>query len=131
MKKTLKERFDEKWIPVTETGCWLWTAHVRTKGYGRIIVNCKVKHAHRVSWELHKGPIPDGLCVLHKCDVPSCVNPDHLWLGTDKDNTQDMIKKGRKYKFTKEENRRGQRAMVRIKLAKKLERMNIQQRRQF
>lgn len=82
-------------------GCWIWTSFVDRKGYGRI--NTKdadgKKHftlAHRLSWEIHNGPIPDGLYVLHKCDVPLCSNPEHLFLGTQRDNMQDCIAKGRK-----------------------------------
>lgn len=65
-------------------------------GYANLRVNRKSIKAHRFSWELHNGPIPDGLKVLHKCDVRHCVNPDHLFLGTIKDNVDDMIQKGRK-----------------------------------
>lgn len=80
----------------TET-CWLWTATLSNKGYGKIGV-CnprRVASAHRVAWELTHGPIPDGLWVLHKCDVRACVNPSHLFLGMAKDNTDDMNRKGR------------------------------------
>ncbi|KKK76925.1 hypothetical protein LCGC14_2858760 [marine sediment metagenome] len=93
--KTSEERFNEKWIPVTETGCWLWMAHKNPNGYGTLRVDSVDFPAHRYSWMLHKGRIPEGLCVLHKCDTPLCVNPEHLWLGTKKDNTHDAIKKGR------------------------------------
>lgn len=84
------------WEYVNKTdGCWLWTGH-KTKGYGAISSSSdKYIAAHRFSWILHNGNIPKGLCVLHRCDNPSCVNPDHLFLGTLKDNTQDMVSKGR------------------------------------
>jgi hypothetical protein len=92
----LTERF---WTHVDKTGvCWVWTAVCSKRGYGQIRVS-KPKRTHllthRVSYELHFGPIPDGLWVLHNCDNPSCVRPDHLFLGTAKDNTQDMLRKGR------------------------------------
>lgn len=78
--------------------CWIWTASVDRKNYGRI-GKCdgttKWIAAHRLSYIIHHGPILDGLCVLHKCDNPPCVNPDHLFLGTIKDNSLDMYQKGR------------------------------------
>lgn len=84
--------------PVLGTPCWLWTASFGTAGYGQIGVGGAVGRpigAHRVSWELHNGPIPDGMCALHKCDVKACVNPEHLFTGTLIDNVADMMEKGR------------------------------------
>ena len=71
--------------------CWEWTGLKYPSGYGRF---CK-KYAHRFSYEIHKGEIYNNLKVCHSCDNPSCVNPEHLWLGTQKDNVQDRDKKGR------------------------------------
>lgn len=75
--------------------CWYWTASRSRKGYGSFRFYGKTSQAHRVAWILTKGNIPDGLCVLHRCDTPSCVNPRHLFLGTFSDNTADMISKNR------------------------------------
>lgn len=90
MRKT--KPFDEKYVPVTETGCWLWTSGWDSDGYGLLSGNVK---AHRESYARSFGPIPDGMCVCHKCDTPSCVNPGHLFLGTTQDNTRDRVEKRR------------------------------------
>ncbi len=94
------ERQEEFWRnvePITESGCWIWTAGVfGKKGYGAFKVSGQSRRTHRISWTLLRGGIPKGLDVLHKCDVRCCVNPNHLFLGTQMDNMQDMISKGRK-----------------------------------
>lgn len=87
---------------VTENGCVEWTATRNKLGYGTTKVAGKSKLAHRLSYERSVGPIPEGLCVLHRCDNPPCINPDHLFLGTRYDNTQDMINKGRMRKASGE-----------------------------
>jgi hypothetical protein len=92
---SLQKRFDAKYVPEPNTGCWLWTASCLPSGYGEIKIDGKVMRAHRASYELHHGPIPVGLCVLHKCDTPPCVNPAHLFLGTHHD-MRDMPSKGRR-----------------------------------
>jgi len=83
------------WAKVRKTdGCWLWTAS--TLGdYGCLAINRKNRGAHRISYELHYGPIPKGMFVCHRCDTPRCVRPEHLFLGTPKDNSLDMTRKGR------------------------------------
>ena len=88
----MRERF---WSKVNKTeGCWLWTGG-KNYGYGQFWDGRKPQQAHRISWGIHCGPIPDGLWVLHRCDVPSCVNPAHLFLGTHTDNMRDAATKGR------------------------------------
>ena len=90
--KTTLERFLSH---VRKDGdCLVWTADT-VGGYGRIVIDHKKKLAHRVSYELFKGTIPKGMCVLHACDNPSCVNHEHLWLGTMADNMKDRDNKGR------------------------------------
>lgn len=95
MKISALQRFEKRYIPVTETGCWLWLASVNNSGYGAFCLLGITNAAHRASWVLFKGPIPNGKHVLHRCDVRCCVNPDHLFLGSMVDNSRDMMKKGR------------------------------------
>ena len=91
---TTRERFMEKVDMDGPGGCWLWTGYTSGKGYG-LWDGGESRRAHRQSYELHCGGIPTGLCVLHRCDVRLCVNPDHLFLGTRSDNNRDMVAKGR------------------------------------
>jgi len=94
----LNHRFFDR-LEHGENGCWNWTGGTISDGYGSIRFvtdNGKIEsYAHRVSWIIHRGKIPDGLKVLHHCDNPRCCNPDHLWLGTDLDNALDKTEKGR------------------------------------
>lgn len=92
-KTTEEERFWAK-VDKTET-CWLWTAGKDRRGYGKFKSQGKTVRAHRYSYMLVNGSIPNGLFVCHECDVPGCVNPQHLWLGPPSSNTRDMVLKNR------------------------------------
>ena len=82
-------------IPVPEAGCFLWMGYCGPDGYGVIKFKGKLQGSHRVSWQLAHGSIPDNLQVLHSCDTPACINPRHLFLGTNHDNIVDACRKGR------------------------------------
>ena len=91
-EKTI-ERF---WAKVDRSGdCWEWTAKGTPKGYGVFGLLRKSVYAHRLSWKMEVGEIPDGMCVCHRCDNPPCVRPSHLFLGTYADNMEDMVRKER------------------------------------
>lgn len=103
--KTILERFWKNvFIMTYDKGCWIWTAGLfgdpnqKGKGHGKLSIGGRPSRhilAHRFSWLIHNGPIPEGKCVLHDCDVPQCVRPDHLHLGTLADNNREMFAKQR------------------------------------
>ncbi len=95
-----------RWVPMTPEerfhsrttrgeGCWSWQGYVGAKGYGLYELHGVSMQAHRAAWIIANGPIPKGMCVCHECDNPRCVRPDHLWLGTNAENTRDRDIKGR------------------------------------
>lgn len=94
--ETELERFERCIERITESGCWIWNGSVGQDGYGKTSSKGKDIRAHRWAWKLFMGEIPSGIQVCHRCDVPTCCNPHHLFLGTPKENTQDMWKKGRR-----------------------------------
>lgn len=97
--KTIPELIERRSIPEPNSGCWIWEGPAWSgrggRFYGCASFQGRDRLAHRVSFEAFKGPITDGLFVCHRCDNTLCVNPDHLFLGTNRDNMQDMVRKGR------------------------------------
>jgi ribosomal protein L37E len=96
VSRTLEERFTDSFIPEPNSGCWLWLGSRDRKGYGQIrVAKHDLRYATHVALEINDRSVPDGMSACHHCDNPGCVNPDHLFIGTQQDNTTDMIRKGR------------------------------------
>jgi hypothetical protein len=90
---SLKQRLQHRTIRDPKTGCILWTGSRTTNGYGGLNFGGRHWQAHRASWIVNRGPIPQGLLVCHRCDVRTCINPDHLFLGSQKENMADKVAK--------------------------------------
>lgn len=89
----------ERVMPEPNTGCWIWMGVLNSGGYGVVKAEGRSVYAHRHSWRLRNGKIPDGLSILHKCDIRPCINPDHLYPGTPRQNSDDAISRGRTHKW--------------------------------
>lgn len=120
----IEGRFWNKINKGSDDECWLWTGATTKKGYGQLRVKGRIILSHRIAWELFYSFIPDGLKVLHTCDNPPCVNPSHLFLGTQLDNMQDMVAKGRS-RFGRGNGRTGPRGQNSKHTGRKLEEHQI------
>ena len=120
--KSVEERFWEKVDKKSDEECWNWIAFKNSDGYGkfRLYKDQDMITAHRTSWILHYGNVPNGLQVLHHCDNPSCVNPKHLFLGTHQDNMNDMYKKKRHGNFKGENNKNSKLKEVEVQEIRRL-----------
>lgn len=104
--KHYSHRLNDNSISIPESGCIIWLGSVDSYGYGTISANGKAERTHRLSFISNYGEIPKGMLVCHKCDIPSCINPNHLFLGTHQDNMADRDIKGRQYDRTGTKNGR-------------------------
>ncbi|SRR6266851_3968953 len=102
MRPITEAQFHDRYTPEPNTGCWLWTRHLTDRGYGAQKYRMREWRAHRLMWLFTHGGLTDEQQVLHTCDTRSCVNPDHLFLGTVADNMEDRRRKGRNLLFSGE-----------------------------
>ncbi len=119
-RPTAEERFWRKVKKGQNHECWNWLGCYNNSGYGQVRIDRKSILVHRFSWEIHKGKIPDEMCVLHKCDNPFCVNPNHLFLGTNQDNINDKMNKNRQPDLKGEKNGNSKLTLDQVKHIKQL-----------
>ena len=100
----LSEKIERNITRIPESGCWIWMSTIEKSGYGRVCSGKKPFYAHRVSYEQKHGPIPSGMMALHHCDVRCCVNPDHIFVGTQQNNMTDKVSKNRQARGIKHGN---------------------------
>lgn len=120
--RPLEDRFWEKVLIAPFYECWEWSAFCNSLGYGMFRIGKRMPLAHRVSYELNIGAIPNGLLICHKCDNPRCVRPEHLYAGTDADNSRDRVSRGRSFRPIGEKSHR---AKLTESLAKEIRASNL------
>lgn len=100
-KETYRKSWEDRFLASFEkgAGCWLWKRSLRTHGYGCMLKDGKLRSAHKLSYELFKGPVPRSKFILHTCDIPRCVNPKHLYAGTQSQNLKDAYSRKRKSRY--------------------------------
>ena len=108
-------RFESWFVRGAPDQCWLWLGRPNHDGYGVFYLKGKYLRSHRVAWTVFVGQVPDGMLVCHSCDVPNCVNPGHLWIGTAADNNRDRAKKGRSHIHSSHKYRKMQRKQARTR----------------